>query len=81
MATGFEVSENTVLSKLIPKFDKSGTSQAEFSLPCFATIDSHDRLIVSDYNNQRLQVLSLEGEPIDVITSDSKGPVGVTGNS
>lgn len=46
---------------------REGSRPGEFSRPSGVAIDSRDRLIVSECAGRRIQLMSLEGEPLQLV--------------
>ena len=53
-------------------FGKQGREKGEFVDPTDDTVDDEERVVVTEYGNGRIQVMSKEGEPI--LTFGDKGP-------
>ena len=53
-------------------FGKQGREKGEFADPTDVTVDDKERIVVTEYGNGRIQVMSKEGEPI--LTFGDKGP-------
>ena len=50
--------------KSVKSFGKKGTRDGEFQNPVSLFMDGEGRVIVADYNNSRVQVVSENGEPV-----------------
>ena len=48
----------------VKSFGKRGTKDGEFHNPLSVCVDEEGRVIVADYKNNRIQVLSQDGEPL-----------------
>ena len=48
----------------VKSFEKKGTRDGDFLSPVSVCVDEQGRVIVADYNNNRIQVLSQDGEPL-----------------
>lgn len=48
--------------KLVRKFGREGTEAGLFNGPCGIAVDGNDRIIVTDWNNHRIQVFSADGK-------------------
>jgi len=59
-------SDKLPLFKLLHSFGQKGEGFGEFDEPVGVTFNPEGEIIVADYNNDRLQVLSIEGEIIRV---------------
>ena len=53
-------------------FGKEGRQKGEFSGPVDVTVDDDERIVVTEWGNNRIQVMSKEGESI--FTFGDKGP-------
>ncbi|XP_077990524.1 E3 ubiquitin-protein ligase TRIM71-like [Glandiceps talaboti] len=58
---------------LISDFGSMGSDRGEFDHPEFVAVDSHGRVIVSDYYNKRLQLFDSNGKPIAEISNGRRG--------
>lgn len=50
------------LLRFIRKFGTEGNGPGQFNGPCGISIDGNDRLIVTDWNNHRIQVFNYDGK-------------------
>lgn len=48
--------------KYVKKFGSEGSAHGQFNGPCGISVDGKDRVIVTDWNNHRVQVFSHEGK-------------------
>ena len=55
--------------------ERIGTAPGEFNAPAGVAI-GHGRLYVSEKTGRRIQVLTLEGEPLHVVASPDGNPLG-----
>ena len=55
---------NVQTGNYVKSFGKKGTKDGEFRNPVSVCVDEQGRVIVADYNNNRIQVLSQDGEPL-----------------
>ena len=55
---------NVQTGNFVKSFGKRGTRDGEFQSPLGVCVDDEGRVIVADYRNYRVQVLSLDGEPL-----------------
>ena len=55
---------NVQTGNSVKSFGKRGTRGGEFHDPASVCLDKEGRIIVADYNNNRIQVLSQDGEPL-----------------
>jgi hypothetical protein len=52
---------------LLRRFGKLGTAPGEYFIPTYLALDGQGHLLVTDTGNFRVQKVTLEGEPVDVI--------------
>ena len=57
---------------MIKSFGKRGREKGEFGRPLDVTVDDKERIVVTEWDNNRIQVMSKEGESI--FTFGDKGP-------
>eukprot|EP00824_Muranothrix_gubernata_P006848 TRINITY_DN18810_c0_g3_i2.p1 TRINITY_DN18810_c0_g3~~TRINITY_DN18810_c0_g3_i2.p1 ORF type:complete len:383 (-),score=96.79 TRINITY_DN18810_c0_g3_i2:22-1170(-) len=65
---------------LLRRFGGPGTQPGQFQKPGHMTFDARGNLIVADYANQRIQVLTTDGSPLAVVDATENGfhnPLGV----
>ena len=55
---------NVQTGNSVKSFGKEGTRGGEFQNPASFFVDEEGRVIVADYNNNRMQVLSQDGQPL-----------------
>ena len=55
---------NVQTGNSVKSFGKKGTNDGEFQHPVGICVDEEGRVIVADHNNNRIQVLSQDGEPL-----------------
>eukprot|EP00731_Ephydatia_muelleri_P034142 Em0048g18a len=60
--------------KFLHKFGQQGSGQGQFNWPWSVIIDSNNKLIVSEYNNHRIQIFYEDGGWL--LTIDGEGGVG-----
>eukprot|EP00731_Ephydatia_muelleri_P008532 Em0004g870a len=65
------VQKLTSSGKFLHKFGQQGSGQGQFILPVAVIIDSNNKLIVSDYNNHRIQIFNEMVGNIHVATHGS----------
>ena len=58
-------------------FGKKGREKGEFGNPMNVTVDNKERIVVTEWGNGRIQVVSKEGESI--FTFGDKGPEKLDG--
>ena len=63
---------NIQTGTVVKSFGELGREKGEFIAPTDVTVDDKERIVVTDYGNGRIQVMSKEGEPI--LTFGDKGP-------
>ena len=63
---------NIQTGTVVKSFGKQGREKGEFVAPTDVTVDDKERIVVTEYGNGRIQVMSKEGEPI--LTFGDKGP-------
>ena len=63
---------NIQTGTVVKSFGKQGREKGEFVDPTDDTVDDEERVVVTEYGNGRIQVMSKEGEPI--LTFGDKGP-------
>ena len=72
----------TTGGKFLHKFGDEGSGQGQFMYPCGVVVDSKNRVIVSDEDNNKVQVFSQDGDwllTIDGTGNDPfKGPWGLS---
>jgi DNA-binding beta-propeller fold protein YncE len=81
VAEGHGAGNNRILKfdrtgKLIKEWGKLGTGPGEFDQPHALAIDSHNRLLVGDRNNNRVQIFDLDGNFIQQLHQFSR-PSGI----
>ena len=64
---------NVQTGNSVKSFGKRGTRDGEFLSPVSVCVDEEGRVIVADYLNNRIQVLSQDGEPL--FQFGNSGPV------
>eukprot|EP00731_Ephydatia_muelleri_P038753 Em0893g1a len=67
------VQKLTSSGKFLHKFGKEGSGQGQFNGPVGVIIDSNNKLIVSDFNNHRIQIFNENGGWLLTIHVDGKG--------
>ena len=55
---------NVRTGNYVKSFGKKGTRDGEFQNPASVCVDEEGRVIVADFHNNRIQVLSQDGEPL-----------------
>ncbi|CAH3188055.1 unnamed protein product [Porites evermanni] len=55
---------NVRTGNYVKSFGKKGTKDGEFQNPASVCVDEEGRVIVADFHNNRIQVLSQDGEPL-----------------
>ena len=63
---------NIKTGTVVKCFGKCGAGKGEFKNPADVCLDDKGRIVVADYNNNRIQVISKEGETI--FTFGDSGP-------
>jgi len=55
---------NVQTGNFVRSFGKNGTGEDEFKNPLSVLLDGEGRVVVADYNNNRIQVLTKDGKPV-----------------
>ena len=63
---------NIQTGTVVKSFGKRGREKGEFGRPLDVTVDDKERIVVTEWDNNRIQVMSKEGESI--FTFGDKGP-------
>ena len=63
---------NIQTGTVVKSFGKEGRQKGEFTEPRDVTVDDEERIVVTEWDNNRIQVMSKEGESI--FTFGDKGP-------
>ena len=63
---------NIQTGTVVKSFGKEGRQKGEFEVPKDVTVDDEERIVVTEWGNNRIQVMSKEGE--SVFTFGDRGP-------